>query len=492
MNNLIDIEIIKRNSRSINVKLTELKLQKSISDNPKFVQKEKNRSIPIIKAKEIYKQIKDDNKVEFTECAMEDFSVKELQQSYESSAKKQFNLSKLTMKRCIFVLSKSNDNFEHDLSNCTIQNIDFSGSIFLDGFTNFQKSTFESSKICFTKVVFEYPILFDYTIFKNCDVSFSSAKFNNGKNTFVKTQFIKSSVSFEHSIINNGYHQFNVSKFVQSEILFNNADYDKSIIEFFDCNIDEDTSLSFYRSKLGSLIFNNLTIKNVINLDFDSCSKLIIKSSLILGSVKFPQSHTLDGLLIRNLDVVGQIIVNWDAKYLNHLIYDNDSLIDSKLHPFLIFKEAYRKLGYYDREDAAYIEYKRCERKNQKRLFLNSINTKFKYLLRFPYYVLYFFKWLLFDVIGEFATNPKRVLFSYFIIFLIFGAIYTVFPSLMYSKCDIEKNGFYYSIITMLTIGYGDIRPDGLLAQILSGLQGFLGLFLMAYFTIAFSRKILR
>ena len=112
MENMIDIEIIERNSKSINVKLIELKLQKSISDNPKFVQTEEIRLIPIIKAKEIYKQMKDDNKMEFTECAIEDFSFKEL---------KQFNLSKLTMKRCIFVLS--NDNSEYDLSNCVIQNI---------------------------------------------------------------------------------------------------------------------------------------------------------------------------------------------------------------------------------------------------------------------------------------------------------------------------------------------------------------------------------
>ncbi|MGM0496551.1 MAG: ion channel [Bacteroidota bacterium] len=40
-------------------------------------------------------------------------------------------------------------------------------------------------------------------------------------------------------------------------------------------------------------------------------------------------------------------------------------------------------------------------------------------------------------------------------------------------------------------IGYGDYYPEGIIRW-LCGLEGFVGLFLMSYFTVAFVRKILR
>ena len=50
---------------------------------------------------------------------------------------------------------------------------------------------------------------------------------------------------------------------------------------------------------------------------------------------------------------------------------------------------------------------------------------------------------------------------------------------------------FYHSAITFFTIGYGDYYPSGFFRW-LSSIEGFVGLFLMSYFTVAFVRKILR
>jgi len=50
---------------------------------------------------------------------------------------------------------------------------------------------------------------------------------------------------------------------------------------------------------------------------------------------------------------------------------------------------------------------------------------------------------------------------------------------------------FYHSAITFLTIGYGDYSPWGAV-RVISSIEGFVGLFLMSYFTVAFVRKILR
>jgi len=50
---------------------------------------------------------------------------------------------------------------------------------------------------------------------------------------------------------------------------------------------------------------------------------------------------------------------------------------------------------------------------------------------------------------------------------------------------------FYHSAITFFTIGYGDVYPMGV-SRIVSGFEGFMGVFMMSYFTVAFVRKVLR
>jgi hypothetical protein len=54
-----------------------------------------------------------------------------------------------------------------------------------------------------------------------------------------------------------------------------------------------------------------------------------------------------------------------------------------------------------------------------------------------------------------------------------------------------EFNPWYFSIITFTTIGYGDYAPRGWVRWV-AGLEGFLGLFLVAVFTVSFARKFIR
>lgn len=50
---------------------------------------------------------------------------------------------------------------------------------------------------------------------------------------------------------------------------------------------------------------------------------------------------------------------------------------------------------------------------------------------------------------------------------------------------------FFFSGVTFFTIGYGDFYPMGII-RVFALLEGFTGVFLMSYFTVAFVRKILR
>jgi len=49
----------------------------------------------------------------------------------------------------------------------------------------------------------------------------------------------------------------------------------------------------------------------------------------------------------------------------------------------------------------------------------------------------------------------------------------------------------YYSAITFFTVGYGDYFALGWI-KLFAVIEGFCGVFLMSYFTVAFVRKILR
>ena len=85
--------------------------------------------------------------------------------------------------------------------------------------------------------------------------------------------------------------------------------------------------------------------------------------------------------------------------------------------------------------------------------------------------------------------------------YVIFSLIYYVLPFIANTRIvsslgDPDKLSriavaFYHSAITFLTIGYGDYYPSGTIRWI-SGIEGFIGLFMMSYFTVAFVRKILR
>jgi len=86
-------------------------------------------------------------------------------------------------------------------------------------------------------------------------------------------------------------------------------------------------------------------------------------------------------------------------------------------------------------------------------------------------------------------------------IYILFSILYVFFP--LFTRARIVSTlgdpdklsavavAFYHSVVTFLTIGYGDYYPSGAVRWI-SGVEGFLGLFLMSYFTVVFVRKILR
>ena len=113
-----------------------------------------------------------------------------------------------------------------------------------------------------------------------------------------------------------------------------------------------------------------------------------------------------------------------------------------------------------------------------------------------------FTKWLIFDKVGLYATEPTRVLLSVGVVYSLFSLIYLFLPlvadtyidtgggEVLAGMNDVAK-AFYYSAITFLTIGYGEFYPVGIM-RVFASIEGYVGVFLMGYFSVAFVRKVLR
>jgi len=67
-------------------------------------------------------------------------------------------------------------------------------------------------------------------------------------------------------------------------------------------------------------------------------------------------------------------------------------------------------------------------------------------------------------------------LWNYFELIVCFGVLYAAHPGWLAS--DVKVNSYYFSAITQLTIGYGDIRPVGS-GRLIAVFQGLIGLFIL-------------
>jgi hypothetical protein len=196
---------------------------------------------------------------------------------------------------------------------------------------------------------------------------------------------------------------------------------------------------------------------------------------------------------VRNM---GDIFIAWDDNHVLDLISNQKSTnLHEKAEQFRLLKEEFRDTGRYLDEDVAYVYFKRYELMSEYEL------AKEKGIMALILFMPNFlFQRLVFDKVGLYATNPFRVLFSIVVVNFIFSLIYTVFHTDINTlTCLNEDTSFfdqffgnlYFSAITFFTVGYGDCSPLGFF-KLLAPVEGFVGVFLMSYFTVAFVRKILR
>lgn len=327
------------------------------------------------------------------------------------------------------------------LVNCILNEANFNFTdVVLKSDLEINNCLFSNGKILFNGTLFEsQESMFLHVIFEECDISFG--KYNRKK---------ASPYSIANSVLN-----FQNTKFIGSDrsLLFEKfytKENSSSRINFKGCFFDEDINLKYF--DINALSFENCDNKDIIN-------------------IQPTKRSTLGVLELYDIRNMGNIYLNWDDTK-SVLLNDAGSKesYESKAQEMKMLKENYHNQGQYDWEDEAYVWFKRYES-----------HGKFKISN-------------ILDTIGEYGTNPLRVFEWMLVCVVLFAALYCLKEVNIYPDGSehVWWKPLYYSVITFFTVGYGDLSAQNGLTAVLCGIESFLGVFLMSYFSVALVHKTLR
>lgn len=419
-----------------------------------------------------------------------------------------FNSGEVTFKNAIF--TKGIKDFQY--ADFGDGDVTFINTEFNDGDVSFINAFFGDGELSFKVARFGSGKKdFHYAKFGNGDISFERTEFGDGRVDFRKVEFNQCRVNFNRAIFGNGGLTFEgcelkSGKFNFKKVQMGDGGLDFSIAEFEEAEAFFDGSefgkgtLNFYNSKFSRLSLKSCHLDYYIDLRLSKAESLdlsdtIIRDILDLKPYDFPVDiHVIN---FAGMRLIGRIDVGWHRNNVKSLIENQTETSErSKGEQFRTLKQNFNVTGQYSDEDEAYVYFKRYEAKAK----LHEATHK-TWLSSIWSYPSYWFKWLVFDKIGLYATSPGRVLISVVFMWFSFGCIYYFLQLVGLGKTmssvgnpdniSVLAQSFYHSAITFFTIGYGDVFPQGF-SRLFSSFEGFIGVFMMSYFTVAFVRKVLR
>jgi hypothetical protein len=522
--------------------------------NHNMIQKQK---MGIVDNEALYKQIAQNVSVDLSYCYVKNFSLQKLRQQENLADNESIILKDFNAENAFFESDKITDfsgaHFEGDIANFKnahfgLGNLtfaksffkthftDFSSTSYSEGDTNFSfcefsqpkgKLTFEnanfiSGTISFVSVHFDNDsisfknaqfgqsnlsmkfsvfkkgiLLFDKTTFKGEEVDFSKVNFNKIRVDFKRTNFSQSNLIFDESASQGEKFIFRKCTFLHNQISFKSADLGHSEVVFDESQFGGG-NLSFLSLTANKLSLNNCSLSTNLDLRVEKCDEVQLNNTICRDLVDFNKGISAVNISVlsfygmRNL---GQILIDWEDNRTQNMIENQQSTTTAhqKADQYRILKESFNKLGLYDDEDKAYVQFKRSELTDQKERYLKN-----KDVLGL---IKYGIKKLVFDNMGLFATSPIRVFISTCVVFAFFSLLYFVISlfggaSLTCTTPDMAAlqqlyESFYFSAVTFLTIGYGECLPQGFF-KILAPVEAYFGIFMISYFVVSFVRKVLR
>lgn len=389
--------------------------------------------------------------------------------------------------------------------------VSFKLSQFGEGNKDFRFSTFGDCFITMEKVSFGIG-----------DCIFKQIQIGDGKVNFNKSKFGDGDISFEGLVKTSGKFTIMRVDFGRGNINFERAEMENVPVYLDKANFDRGSisRVTFNRSKVQCLSLRSCHLDDYFDLRLAKCEYLDLSNTLVRDIVDLKQYDYMVDIRVLNIAhmrLIGTLDIDWNDNRVKQMILeqipyhkelqeqgakknsigkyipDNHVIAEQ----FRILKENFNKTGRYEDEDKSYVMFKRFEQKSildkcENMSFMNCIGTRLSNT----------FKTIVFDKMGQYATNPIRVMLSMIVLYMFFSLLYVLLYQIGQgeilfslgtepSVTSILSRSFYFSAISFLTIGYGDYYPTGML-KIVSSFEGFAGLFLMSYFTVAFVRKILR
>ena len=391
-------------------------------------------------------------------------------------------------------------------------NVIFTNTEFGDGDTSFINANFDDGNVSFKvsrfgkgRIDFHFArfgdgdISFERTEFGDGRVDFRTVEFNTGRVNFNRCVFGDGEISYEGADLKNGKFSMKRSELGSGDFVFDLTEFATSEVNF-DGTHFSNGNVSFLEAKIQSLSLKACQINHYLDLRVTSCQYIDLSDVIardIIDLTAYEHDVSVELINLSGMKLLGRIYVDWKQNRIKSLIQkQRNTSYRNKAEQFRLLKENFNLNGHYNDEDKAYLEFKRYEAKAD--LSESLKERPISMLWEYPIYGL---KWLVFDKMGKYATDPVRVLISMIFGYMIFTVIYIILPHIADTRIvsslgDPDKLSnvavaFYHSAITFLTIGYGDYYPSGIIRW-LSSVEGFVGLFLMSYFTVAFVRKILR
>lgn len=440
------------------------------------------------------------------------FDVKEISFHDTRFAKGYFNFkntntgkAEVSFKNCIF--GEGSKDFQYAV---------FGGDVFFintefgDGDVNFINAHFSGSKVSYKVARFgRGKVDFHFAAFKDTDLSFERTEFNEGKVDFRTVEFGTRRVNFNRSVFGEGEVVFDECEMESGKFSFKRStlgngsfSFEEVMFEHVDVSFERtifgDNPVSFYKSWFNTLSLSFCHLDGFLDIRVQR-SRIVNLSNTVARDIVDMNPHEfsseVDLLYLGGMRLLGRFYIDWKRNRVSEIINNQDeSTWRSRAEQFRILKENFKNLGLYDAEDSAYVEFKRSESKARLKETVSA-----KPITAIKEYPLYWFKLWFFDRAGLYATSPVRVLLTMISFYLFFSLIFIWMMSStsadivasVNDQLSVSARSFYHSAITFLTIGYGDHYPYGAIRWV-SAVEGFFGLFLMSYFTVAFVRKILR
>jgi len=390
--------------------------------------------------------------------------------------------------------------------------VSFANTEFNNGELLFINTRFNSGRFNFKVTrILGGKVDFHYSVFGDCEIMFERTEFGNSRVDFRTVDFGSGRINFNRSVFGNGEVTFEGASCKAAKIQFKKAAMGSgpksfNLMEMGDTDVSfertefGDGNVSFYESSFHTISFKSCHLDHYFDLRLAKTGLLDISDTIvrdIIDMEPYDFSVVIKTLDMSGMRLIGKLYVDWRLNKCKEIIINqHKTSLRQKAEQFRILKENFNETGKYEDEDEAYIMFKRYEAKS----WLSEQEEKGG-IIKIASYVPHGFQWLVFDKIGLYATSPGRVLLSVVVFWFCFGLIYfsidisglgkTVSSVGNPDNLSTLLQSFYHSGITFFTIGYGDVYPMGL-SRIISGLEGFMGVFMMSYFTVAFVRKVLR